>query len=94
MAIKHLVTHTKTDPGETGSFNPAKLAGLFVTFLVVPVAFSFFGILLPPLPVPLTVTGWIMATFAMPVMGSGFYHGMGKGVFKKLAEAYINKASK
>jgi len=92
--MKELLTHTEGDPGKTGSFNPAKAIGVFTGLLVVAVSLSFFGILLPPLPMPITFSQWITGTFAMGVMSAGFYHGLGKGVFKKLAEAYVNRASK
>lgn len=92
--MKNLIMNTEGDPGKTGKFSLAKFTGVFIGAMIIPLALSFFGILLPALPVPLTVTGWIMATFSMGVMGAGFYHGLGKGIFKDLAAAYVAKAGK
>ncbi len=92
MAIKHLVTHTEGDPGETGAANLGKIFGLGLVVVTLAINLSYFGIIMPPMPTPLTFTQWWMGTFIMMVLSLGAYRGgMGKGLFAKLSDALVDR---
>lgn len=90
MAIKHLVTHTENDPGETGTASLGKIIGIVLGIVTVYFSVAFFGFG-PELPTPLTFWQYIIGTGAMIVLSAGAYKGMGAKIFTPLMEAIVSR---
>lgn len=82
-----LLKNTVADPGRTGTFSPGKIIGCFVGLVTCYISVDYFWLQ----KVSLTNNEWLMGTLVMGTLSIGFYAGMGKGVFRKLTDALVER---